>query len=179
MSKRGNNNAGTGHRVNHQIRISKIRVIGPEGDQLGIMSPEEGRDIAEQHDLDLVEVAPQARPPVCRVMDYGKFKYEESKKQKSKSTRVEVKTITLRPKTDTHDLETKLRQARGFLEKGDRVRFVMRMRGREQAHTDLWFEKMDRILAQITELGNIVARPLREGRTITAMVEPMSIEKPV
>lgn len=175
MSKRANN-SGNGHRVNHQIRISKIRVIGPDGDQLGIMSPDEGRDIAEEHGLDLVEVAPQARPPVCRVMDYGKFKYEESKKQKNKSTRVEVKTITLRPKTDTHDLETKLRQARAFLDKGDRVRFVMRMRGREQAHTDLWFQKMDEILSELTSQGTIVARPQREGRTITAMVEPSSSE---
>ena len=175
MSKRGK--GGDSHRVNHQIRISKIRVIGPDGDQLGIMSPDDGRDIADKHDLDLVEVAPNARPPVCRVMDYGKFKYEESKKQKSKSTRVEVKTITLRPKTDTHDLETKLRQARNFIDSGDRVRFVMRMRGREQAHTDLWFEKMDNLLSELTDIATIVAKPKREGRTITAMMQPSSDDK--
>ncbi len=162
------------HRVNRQIRISQIRVIGAEGEQLGIMTPDEARDIAAESGLDLVEVASNARPPVCRIMDYGKFKYEESKKTKARTARVEMKTITLRPKTDTHDLETKLKQARKFIEHGDRVKFVMRMRGREQAHIDMWVSKMRDIIKGVSDISTVVATPRQEGRTITAMVEPIA-----
>jgi translation initiation factor IF-3 len=145
------------HRINHQIRIAQIRVIGPEGEQLGIMTPDEGRDIAQEAGLDLVEVAPKAIPPVCRIMDYGKFRYETSKKEsKSKSARVELKTITLRPKTDTHDLETKLNQARKFIEGGDRVKFVMRMR----------------IVRALADVSVSTSPPQLEGRTVTTTVEP-------
>jgi len=161
------------HRVNHQIRISRIRVIGSEGEQLGIMSPDEAREIAGDKGLDLVEVAPQADPPVCKIMDYGRFRYEQQKKNAAaKSTRVELKTITLRPKTDTHDLETKVRTLRGFLEKGDRVKIVMRLRGRENAHKDLWFEKMNRLLEQVSDIAKVEQTPREEGRTITALIEP-------
>lgn len=163
------------HRVNHQIRFPQIRVIGVDGEQLGIMSPDEARDIAGNEGLDLVEVAPQARPPVCRIMDYGKFRYEASKRASAqKAARVEVKTITLRPKTDSHDLETKIKQARGFLAKGDRVKFVMRLRGRERAHTGMWFEKLNGILASIEDVATIAQRPTEEGRTIVANVEPIA-----
>ncbi len=155
--------------------MPQIRVIGPEGEQLGIMTPDEGRDIAGEHGLDLVEVAARANPPVCRIMDYGKFKYEQSKKaSQAKSSKVELKTITMRPKTDTHDLETKLKKARGFIEKGDRVKFVMRLRGREHAHKDLWYEKMDRILGLLKDIATVTQRPQDEGRTITATVEPIA-----
>lgn len=160
------------HRINHQIRFPQIRLIGPDGAQIGIVTPEEGRELAEQHGLDLVEVEPHARPPVCKVMDYGKYKYEESKKSKSRGVRVEIKTITLRPKTDTHDLQTKLAQARKFLVAGDRVKFVMRMRGREQAHLDMWEVKMGEIVSALADVCQVVAAPRLEGRTITAMVEP-------
>lgn len=162
------------HRVNHQIRISRILVIDQHGEKLGEMSPDEGRDLAETAGLDLVEVVPHARPPVCRIMDYGKYKYEESKKQRSRPARTEVKTITLRPKTDTHDLETKLGHARKFLKQGHRVKFVMRMRGREQAHIDMWEDKMYHIVSALDEIATVVQRPRLEGRTITAMVEPAS-----
>ena len=162
------------HRINHQIRFPQIRLIGPDGAQIGIVSPEEGREIAEQHGLDLVEVEPHARPPVCKVMDYGKYKYEESKKSKSRGVRVEIKTITLRPKTDTHDLQTKLSHARKFLLGGDRVKFVMRMRGREQAHIDMWEVKMGEIVSALADISSVVAPPRLEGRTITAMVEPQN-----
>lgn len=161
------------HRVNHQIRIREIRVIGGDGEQLGIMSPDEARDIAEESGLDLVEVAPNARPPVCRIMDYGKFRYEQSKKASaSKSSRVELKEVRMRPKTDTHDLETKVRMARKFLEKGDRVKFVMRMRGREQAHTGLWISKLSEVIDAMSDVCTVTQRPKIEGRTITATVEP-------
>jgi translation initiation factor IF-3 len=161
------------HRINHQIRIAQIRVIGPEGEQLGIMTPDEGRDIAQEAGLDLVEVAPKAIPPVCRIMDYGKFRYETSKKEsKSKSARVELKTITLRPKTDTHDLETKLNQARKFIEGGDRVKFVMRMRGREASHLNMWIEKMNGIVRALADVSVSTSPPQLEGRTVTTTVEP-------
>ena len=161
------------HRINHQIRISQIRVIGIDGEQLGIMTPDEGRHIAQDAGVDLVEVAPKAMPPVCRIMDYGKFRYELSKKEsKSKATRVELKTITLRPKTDTHDLETKLNQARGFIEKGDRVKFVMRMRGRESSHMNLWIEKMNLMVQAMSDVAESAGQPQPEGRTLTVTIEP-------
>ena len=161
------------HRVNRLIRVPQVRVIGPDGEQLGIMTPDEARDIASEHGLDLVEVAARAVPPVCRIMDYGKFKYEQSKKAaQSKSSRVEVKEITFRPKTDTHDLDTKIKAARKFLEKGDRVKFVMRLKGREHAHKDLWYAKMNFVIDQLTDVATITQRPQDEGRTIMATVEP-------
>jgi translation initiation factor IF-3 len=162
------------HRVNRQIRISQIRVIDPDGQQLGIMTPDEGRRVADEAGLDLVEVAPQARPPVCRVMDYGKFRYDQSKK-KDHSKQTIVKTITLRPKTDKHDLGTKLSQASKFLEKGNKVRFVMRMRGRERAHIGLWIKKLVDIL-QMMEPGTytVASTPRAEGRAIVAMLDPVT-----
>ena len=167
------------HRINHQIRIPQIRVIGPNGEQLGILTPDEGRDIAQDAGLDLVEVAPKAVPPVCRIMDYGKFRYETSKKEaKSKSARVELKTITLRPKTDTHDLETKLNQARGFIEKGDRVKFVMRMKGREASHLSMWVTKMNGIVQALADVATSAGPPHEEGRTLTATVEPIAARLP-
>ncbi len=163
------------HRVNRQIRVPQIRVIGAEGEQLGIMSPDEARDIANESGLDLVEVAPRAVPPVCKIMDYGRFRYEQSKKASSaKAAKVEVKTITLRPKTDTHDLDTKISQARAFIERGDRVKFVMRLRGRENAHKELWFGKMDTIINALLDISTCTQRPRDEGRTITALIEPQS-----
>ncbi len=163
------------HRVNRQIRVPQVRVIGADGEQLGILTPDEARDIAGEAGPDLVEVAARAPPPVCRIMDYGKYKYDQAKKEaKAKSSKIEVKTITMRPKTDTHDLETKLRKARGFLDKGHRVKFVMRLRGREHAHKGLWYEKLDGILKGLEDVAVTTQRPQDEGRTITAMVEPHS-----
>ena len=138
------------------------------------MTPEEGRRVAEEAGLDIVEVAPQARPPVCRVMDYGKFRYDQSKK-KDHSKQTIVKTITLRPKTDSHDLETKLRQASKFLGEGNKVRFVMRMRGRERAHVHMWVEKLNKIILQLDPATfSMVQRPRPEGRAIIAMVDPVN-----
>ncbi|MEL6181445.1 MAG: translation initiation factor IF-3 [Myxococcota bacterium] len=161
-------------RVNRQITIPQIRVIGPDGDQLGIMSPRDAMSIAYESGLDLVEVAPKARPPVCRIMDYGKYRYQQSKrKSTSKSAQVEIKTIRLGAKTDTHDLETKLRKAEQFLSKGNKVRFELRMRGREQAHAHRWAEKLLDIAEQLKEISTLTQRPNRAGRTITAMLEPV------
>ena len=112
-------------------------VIDESGNPLGVMAPEEGRRIAFERGMDLVEVAPNNRPPVCKIMDYGRFRYEQRKKHK-KQHQAETKILKLRPKTDPHDLETKLRHARGFLEDGDRVRFIVRMRGRVKALNERW-----------------------------------------
>ncbi len=149
-------------------------VIDEDGTQLGLMSPEEGRRIAQGKGLDLVEVAPQARPPVCRIMDYGRFRYEQRKRTK-KQHQTQTKIIKLRPKTDPHDLETKLRHARRFLEGGDRVRFVVRMRGRERAVTDRWITQLNELTAQLEDVGVMAGRPQLEGGGVTTTVEPKKI----
>lgn len=146
-------------------------VIDDEGNRLGVMSPEDGRRIAFEKGLDLVEVAPNARPPVCRIMDFGRFKYEQRKRQK-KQHQIQTKIIKLRPKTDPHDLETKLRHARRFLEAGDRVRFVVRMRGRERAVTERWVSQLNDLTAKLEDVGILTGRPLLEGGGVTCTVEP-------
>ena len=158
-------------RINHQIRIPQIRVVDEEGEQLGVMSPADARKIAEERGLDLVEVAPNARPPVCRIMDYGRFRYEQKKNQK-KQVQVQTKILKLRPKTDQHDLQTKLRHARRFLEAGNRVRFVVRMRGRERAVTDRWITQLIDLTDQLKDVGITVGRPALEGGGVTSTVEP-------
>lgn len=159
------------HRVNRDIRFPSIRVIGPDGDQLGILTPDEGRRIANELGLDLVEVAPEARPPVCRIMDYGKYRYELSKKSKPQKT-AKLKTIKLRPKTGDHDLETKLNHARDFLKDGDRVRFVMRLRGRENAYIDRWCDALQKDLEALNDMGHMSVRPRAEGKAIVAQIDP-------
>lgn len=162
-------------RINHHIKIPSIRVIGPDGDQLGIMSPDEARRIASDYDLDLVEVAPTARPPVCRIMDFGKFRYEQSKKNSaSQAKKTQLKTLLFRPKTDSHDLHTKVKKGLDMLEKGNTVKLVMRMRGREQsgALQGRWLEKMQEIITEFGDKANVIATPKREGRTISATLEP-------
>lgn len=146
-------------------------VIDDEGAQLGLMSPDEGRRIAADKGLDLVEVAPNSRPPVCKIMDYGRFRYEQRKRTK-KQHQVQTKIIKLRPKTDPNDLATKLRHARRFLEGGDRVRFVVRMRGRERAVTDRWVKLLVELMERLDDVGVVTSRPQLEGGGVTATVEP-------
>lgn len=161
------------NRVNHQIRVPEIRVIDDSGEQLGILTPDEARAIAEERGLDLVEVAPNAKPPVCRIMDFGKFQYERSKRAAAaRKTQTTTKTITLRPKTDTHDLDTKLKHARKFLKEGNRVKFVMRLRGRERANPRLWGDKLDEIIAALADCSQVTQKPMTEGRAIVAQIEP-------
>jgi len=159
------------HRVNQEIRIAPILVIDQHGEQLGSITPEEGRALAAEAGLDLVEVAPDARPPVCKIMDYGKFKYELSKKAKPQKT-AKLKTIKLRPKTDEHDLNFKLNQARKFLAAGDRVRFVMRLRGREAAYKDRWCELLRKDLMRLEDAGQVSLEPQAEGRAVVAQIDP-------
>jgi translation initiation factor IF-3 len=163
------------HRINERIRISPVRVIDEEGEQLGIMETDDARAMARERGLDLVEVAANVRPPVCRIMAYGRFKYEQSKKKSSqKKATPQLKIVQLRPKTDTHDLETKLNRAKKFLENGDRVRIVMRLRGREQAYIPRWVEKLEAIATEFEGEAEVVGRPTAEGRTISMTLQPIA-----
>lgn len=164
--------------MNRDIRAHSIRVISETGEQLGIMAPGDALRIAQERGLDLVEVASDARPPVCKIMDYGKLRYDQSRRKVPKP-KYEIKTITLRPKTGEHDLETKLRQARKFLERGDKVRFQVRMRGRERARPGMWADQLMAVMARLSDIAVVVQRPAQEGRGIFAMVEPTkSRERP-
>jgi translation initiation factor IF-3 len=162
-------------RINEQIRVPEVRLIGPDGQQVGVMPTKEALAQAVEAHLDLVEVAPQASPPVCRIMDYGKFKYQQSKKlqeARRKSTTIQVKEVKVRPKIEEHDMAFKLRNARRFLEDGDKVKISVIFRGREIAHTDRGF----RILAQMTEAladaGTVEQNPKLEGRNLSMIVTP-------
>ncbi|MEE2758082.1 MAG: translation initiation factor IF-3 [Myxococcota bacterium] len=158
-------------RINQQIRVPQVMVIDEEGNSLGVMNPEDARRVAADQGLDLVEVSPNARPPVCKIMDYGRWRYEQRKKTK-KQHQTQTKIIKLRPKTDTHDLETKLRHARRFLESGDRVRFVVRMRGRERAVTERWIAQLVELTSKLEDIGVTTGKPQLEGGGVTSTVEP-------
>lgn len=149
-------------------------VIDENGESLGVMTPQEGRRIAEERGLDLVEVASNGRPPVCRIMDYGRFRYEQKKNQK-KQQQIQTKILKLRPKTDQHDLDTKLRHARRFLEAGHRVRFVVRMRGRERAVTDRWIAQLIALTDKLKDISIPAGRPALEGGGVTSTLEPRKV----
>ena len=134
-----------GPRINEMIRAAEIRVIGDEGEQLGVMTPEDARQRADDVGLDLVEVAPGSRPPVCRIMDYGRYKYEQKKKAgKGRAHAASLKEVKLRPRTDQHDLDFKLKNARRFLMDGDKVKVTVMYRGREMVHRQLGREQLER-----------------------------------
>ena len=144
--------------MNDQIREREVRVIGVDGQQLGIMSSEEALKIAANQELDLILIAPQAKPPVCRVMDYSKFRYEQARKEreaKKKQKTVEVKEIRFSPNIDTNDLNTKSNNARKFLEKGNRVKVTLRFRGREMAHINATKGVLDEFAATLSDIANI------------------------
>jgi len=162
-------------RINEQIKVSEVRLIGPDGQQVGVMPVKEALAQAVEAHLDLVEVAPQASPPVCRIMDYGKFKYQQSKKQQEarrRQTTIQVKEIKVRPKIEEHDMGFKLRNSRRFLEEGDKVKISVIFRGREIAHTDRGY----RILAQMSEaladIATVEQMPKLEGRNLSMIVTP-------
>lgn len=162
-------------RVNRQIRISPVRVIGAEGDQLGIMPVEQALAAAEEQGLDLVEVAPTARPPVCRIMDYGKFKYEQARKArqaKKKQHQILVKEVKFRPGIEEHDFEFKVRHARRFLEEGNKVKATMMFRGRQMAHPDLGREVLTRVAQVLEDVGKVESAAAMEGRTMTMIMAP-------
>jgi translation initiation factor IF-3 len=163
-------------RVNQQIRISPVRVIDPEGEQIGILPIEKALETAEELGLDLVEVAPMARPPVCRIMDYGKFRYEEQRKAREarkKQHRVELKEVKLRPGIEDHDFDFKARHARRFLEEGNKVKVTMMFRGRQMAHPEIGREVMDRMVAEIADVGKVESHPTMEARSMTMVLAPL------
>lgn len=161
-------------RVNNAIRISPIRVVGSDGSQLGIMATEDALARARDEGLDLVEVAPNEKPPVCRIMDYGKFKYEKGKKsQKSThSHQTKTKEIRLRPKTGEHDMDTKVRQAMKFLKQKDKVQVSVLFRGREMAHIEEGQKVMQTVIEKLAEFGKIETPPSQNGRRMVATVAP-------
>jgi translation initiation factor IF-3 len=163
-------------RVNQQIRISPVRVIDPEGNQAGIMPIEKAIETAEELGLDLVEVAPMARPPVCRIMDYGKFRYEEQRKEREarkKQHRVDLKEVKMRPGIEEHDFEFKSRHARRFLEEGNKVKLTMMFRGRQMAHPEIGREVLERMAATVADIGKVESAPAMEARSMTMVLAPL------
>lgn len=162
-------------RVNHEIRVREVRVVGADGEQLGVFPIHEALRMAEQAQLDLVEVAPQARPPVCRLMDYGRYKYEQSKRDREsrkKQKTVTVKELRMSPKTDRHDIEVKVRNAERFLREGDRVKFTVRFRGREIVHTNLVRDRLMEMAQTLSEVGVVERPPFMEGRQMVMLLAP-------
>ncbi|MGQ0637704.1 MAG: translation initiation factor IF-3 [Planctomycetaceae bacterium] len=162
------------HRINEQIRISPVRVVTQNGVLMGPMSTAEALELAKAAGQDLVEVAATERPPVCRIMDYGKFKYEQKKKQakSAKTHQVQVKEIRLRPKTGEHDVEFKVKQARGFLSDRDKVKVTIMFRGREMAHVDRGREMIQEVIASLEDVAKVEKPPSMEGRNMTAVLIP-------
>lgn len=156
--------------INEQIRDKEVRVIGEEGEQLGIMSSKEALKLAEEAGVDLVKIAPTAKPPVCKIVDYGKFKYEQTRKEKEakkKQRTVEIKEIRLSPNIDTNDLNTKINAARKFIGKGDRVKITLRFRGREMAHMNTTKHILDDFAQALSDIAVVDKAPKVEGRSMT------------
>jgi translation initiation factor IF-3 len=163
--------------VNERIRVREILVIGAEGEQLGTMSPEVALAKAQEVGLDLVEVAPNARPPVCRIMDYGKYKYEQKKKAaagkaKGKGRTAQLKEVKMRPATDEHDLQFKLKNARRFLIEGDKVKVTVMFKGREMAHRKAGYDKLDQVRAVLGDLVTVESNPQMLGRALSMTLVP-------
>lgn len=160
-------------RINEAIRITPIRVIAEDGEQLGVIATEDALTRAKEAGLDLVEVAPTERPPVCRIMDYGKFKYQQKKRHsKGHTHQSQNKEVRLRPKIGEHDLMTKVNRARAFLEKNDKVVFSVIFRGRENAHTDEGFKLIKRVVAELEEVAKLEQGPSMQGRRVIATLAP-------
>ena len=163
-----------GLRINQRIRASEIRLIY-EGDQLGIMTPQQAQRIADDKGLDLVEISPRAVPPVCRIMDYGKYKFEESKKKQlsRKGTAIfETKEIKFRPKTEGHDMDFKVKHVRRFLSEGHKVRLVVVFRGREMVHPQMGNAVLDRVVKRCDDIATVETRPNMEGRRMLMIITP-------
>ncbi|WP_422395576.1 translation initiation factor IF-3 [Roseovarius phycicola] len=165
----------TGPRINDRIRSSEIRLIGADGENVGVVTPERAMEMAEDAGLDLVEISPNAEPPVCKIMDYGKYKYEQQKREseaRKKQKVIEVKEVKFRPNTDTHDYDVKMRNVFRFLENGDKVKVTLRFRGREMAHQDLGRDLLERVAEDIEGIGKIENMPKMEGRQMIMIIGP-------
>ena len=165
-----------GPRTNEKIRATQVRVINSDGTNLGTLSTQEAINIAKQEGLDLIEISPKANPPVCKIIDIGKYKYDLQKKAnkaKKKQKIINLKEIKLRPVTDIHDYNFKIKNAQKFLTKGDKVKFTVLFKGREMQHTHLGHELMQRIINDTNDLGKVEVQPKFEGRQIIMIVQPL------
>lgn len=165
--------------MNREIRAQQIRVIDDEGQMLGVMSVPEGVRLAEDRGLDLIEIAPTATPPTCKIMDYGKWKYENKKKQvaaRKKQVIVQVKEVQLRPRTDQHDFDTKMRNARRFILDGDKVKVNMRFLGREMAHQEFGMALMRKVVEVLKDVANAEAPPKMEGKQAYLIMAPDAVK---
>ncbi|WP_075084839.1 translation initiation factor IF-3 [Mariniblastus fucicola] len=162
------------NRINDQIRITPIRVIDQDGTQLGVISTADALKKAQDQGLDLVEVAPEAKPPVCRIMDFGKFKYDKSKRtSKNKAHQTKLKEIRVRPKTGEHDINFKVKKAVGFLKHNDKVQVTVLFRGREMAHIEEGRKVMEGIIKQLSEFGKVENRPSQQSRKMICTISPL------
>ncbi len=169
----------TENRVNERIRVPQVRVIADDGQQIGVLPVREALTLAQEKGLDLVEVSPTARPPVCRIMDFGKFKYEQNRrarKAKKKQHVVHLKEIKLRPKIEEHDYNFKLDHAREFLVERNKVKFTITFRGREMAHQELGFKLVERVISDLSEVGTPETPPRSEGRNMVMIVMPKPLK---
>jgi translation initiation factor IF-3 len=164
-----------GPRINEDIDVAEVRVVDADGEMVGVLSTKEAIEMAFEVGLDLVEVSPNAAPPVCKILDYGKFKYEAQKKAneaRKKQKVIEVKEIKMRPGIDEHDYQTKMKAVRKFLDNGDKVKMTIRFRGREMAHQDLGMKVLDRVRVEVDELAKVEQFPKTEGRLMTMVIAP-------
>ncbi len=162
-------------RINDKIRVPQVRLVGPDGGQLGVVSIQNALDIASQHELDLVEVAPAANPPVCRIIDFTKFKYDQEKKEreaKKHQRQSRLKEIRLKPNIDDHDYQVKVKHAIDFLKKKDKVKVSLFFRGRQMEHLDLGRKILDKFIIDVQNDGQVEKEPVLEGRIISFMVGP-------
>lgn len=167
---------GDGTRVNQDIRAREVRVIGSDGELLGVMPPIKAVQLAQEEGLDLVEISPNAEPPVCKILDYGKYRYEQQKKAneaRKKQKVIDIKEILLRPNIDDHDFETKMKAARRFLDDGDKIKFVLRFRGRELSRMALGLQVLDKVKVNLDGLIKIEQEPKSEGRQTMMVVAPV------
>ncbi|MFA5538444.1 MAG: translation initiation factor IF-3 [Gemmobacter sp.] len=161
--------------MNDRIRAPEIRLIGAEGENVGVVTPARAMAMAQDVGLDLVEISPNADPPVCKIMDFGKFKYEQQKRDsdaRKKQKTIEIKEIKFRPGTDTHDYDVKMRNVLKFLGEGDKVKITLRFRGREMAHQQLGMELLHRVAADVAEVGKVENMPKLEGRQMVMIIGP-------
>ena len=167
--------ARKGPRVNEMIDAENVRVVGVDGEMIGVISVDEGIELASNAGFDLVEVSPNANPPVCKILDYGKYKYEEQKRRneaRKKQKIIEVKEIKLRPNIDQHDYQVKMKAVRKFIDGGDKVKITLRFRGREMAHVELGTDLLSRVQEDIDDFAKIESMPKMEGRQMTMILAP-------
>ena len=167
-------------RINNQIRVPKVRLINSKGEQMGVVTLSEALAAAEEAELDLVEIAPEASPPVCKIIDFGKYRYDQTKREKeSKKSRhtIKIKEIKLKPNIDTHDFDTKLRRARSFLEEGNKVKVTCQFRGREMAHTEIGERVVQKMCDSLEDIAQPDAPIKRMGRFLNVVLSPVGKRK--